>query len=59
MMIIYSNTAIFLARSAKLPEGLYILLSVISIFSFIFFNNFSETNYLKIRWTDFHNLYIE
>jgi len=23
------------------------------------FRNFSETNYLKIRWTDFHNLYME
>jgi len=48
-----------LARSANLPEGLYVLPSVISIFLKIFFNNFSETNYLKIRWTDFHNLYVE
>ena len=28
-------------------------------FFIIFFNDFSETNYLKIHWTDFRNLYIE
>ena len=49
---------IYLARSAKWPNGLYILPSVISFF-FIFFNDFSETNYLKIRWTNFCNLYVE
>ena len=49
----------FLARSANLPEGLYILLVLISFFLEKYFNDFSETNYLKIRWTDFHNLYIE
>jgi len=39
-----------LARSANLLEGLYILLALISLF-FIFFTDFSETNYLRIRWT--------
>jgi len=35
----------YLARSAKLPTGLYILLALISIvFSFFIFNDFSETN---------------
>jgi len=41
---------VFLARPANLPKGLYILPSVISFF-FFSFNDFSETNYLKIRWT--------
>jgi len=36
-----------LARSANLPEGLYILLALISIFFFFFFNDHSETNYLN------------
>jgi len=45
-----------LACSAKLPTGLYILPSVISLF---FFNDFLETNYLRIRWTDFRNLFTE
>ena len=49
----------FLARSANLPEGLYILPSVSFFFYIIFFNDFSETNYLKIHRTDFRNLYIE
>ena len=44
-----------LARSAKLPSGLYILLAVISFF-FIFFNDLLETNYLRIHWTDFRSL---
>ena len=47
-----------LARSAKLPKGLYILPSVIFSF-FILFNDFSETNYLRISWTDFRNLFTE
>jgi len=46
----------FLACSAKLPTGIYILPSVISFFIF-FFNDFSENNYLSIHWTDFRNLY--
>ena len=46
---------VFLARPANLPKGLYILPSVISFF-FSFFNDFSETNYLKICWTNFCNL---
>jgi len=48
-----------LARSPKLPTGLYILPSVISFFFyffFFFFNDFSETKYL---WTDFRNLFTE
>ena len=45
-----------LARSAKLPTGLYILLALISYF---IFNDFLETNYVTICWTDFHNLFTE
>jgi len=55
-----------LARSAKLPTGLYILLVLISLFVLpfyplfiFFFNDFSETNYLRIRWTDCRNLFTE
>jgi len=52
--------AYYLARSAKLPTGLYILLALISFFFiFRFFNDFSETNYLRIRWTNFHNIFTE
>ena len=32
---------------------------VLVFFFFIFFNDFSETNYLKICWTHFRNLYIK
>jgi len=42
---------IFLARSSFLPEGLYILLALISFF----FKDCSKKNYLRIRWTDFCN----
>ena len=49
----------YLARSANLPEWLYILPSVSFFFYIIFFNDFLETNYLKIHRTDFRNLYIE
>ena len=46
----------FVARSANLPKGLYILPSVISSFYlFIFF--YSEQSYLSIYWTDFHDLF--
>ena len=41
-----------LARSAVLPTGLYILLVLIFSYFFFFFfifNDFSETNYLRIR----------
>ena len=49
-----------LARSAKLPTGLYILLALISYFFLFFFSNdFSENNYLRIRWTDFHDLFTQ
>ena len=40
-----------LARSANLPKGLYILLALISFFSFFYF----EQSYLSIYWTDFHD----
>jgi len=46
----------YLAHSANLPSGLYILLQLISFFSF--FNDRSEHNYIRIRWTDFHTLSI-
>jgi len=49
---------LFLARSEKFPERLYIL-PTISFFFKIFFNDFSETNYLKIRQTDFRKLYVK
>ena len=44
-----------------MPKGLCILPFVISFFFFFFFifNDFSETNYLKIRWTDFRNIFTE
>ena len=52
----------YLARSAKLLTGLYILLALISFFFFsffllLFFNDFLENNYLRIPCTDFRNLY--
>ena len=40
---------------SNLPEGLYILLALISFF----FNDRSENNYLRMRWTDFRNLFTE
>jgi len=39
------------SRSAKLPNGLYILPSVISYFFYY------EQSYLSIYWTDFHDLF--
>jgi len=48
----------YLANSANLPEKLYVLLVLISFFFlFFFFNDCSETNYLRIHWTDFRNLF--
>jgi len=44
-----------LARSAKVAERAICFTDR----NFFFFNDFSETNYLKIRWTDFRNLYVE
>jgi len=41
----------FLARSACLPKGLYVLL--VKFLSF--FNDFLEIIYLRIQLTDFHN----
>ena len=55
-----TRSKICLARSANLPEGLHILPSVSFFFLYIiFFNDFSETNYLNIHRTDFRNLYIK
>jgi len=41
---------VYLARLANLPEGLYILLALIS--SFFHY----EQSYLSIYWADFHDL---
>jgi len=54
------DVIIYLARTAKLPTGLYSLPSVIFVPFFLFFfvfifNDFSETNYLRIRWTNFRS----
>ena len=45
-----------LARSAKVAQK---AICFTDRNFFLFFNDFSETNYLKIRWTDFRNLYLE
>jgi len=45
----------FWTRSAKLPTGLSILLALILLI--FFFNDFLETYYLTICWTDFRNLF--
>jgi len=47
----------YLACSAKFPNGLYILFALIYFFLlffffFVFFNDFSETTYLRICWLD-------
>ena len=50
-LLILSNTCWrYLARSANLPEGIYILLALISSF-------FNMSKALSIYWTDFHNLF--
>jgi len=51
----------FLVRSAKVAErAIYFTLRFFLFFLFyIIFNDFSETNYLKICRADFRNLYIE
>ena len=46
----------FLARSAKVAER---AICFTDRNFYLFFNDFSETNYLKVRWTDFRNLYVE
>jgi len=60
-LAVVACTSDYFARSAKLPNGLYILPSVISFFFFfrIFFNGLSETNDIRICWTDFRNLFTE
>jgi len=50
-----NNVRIFLARSANLPKGLYILPSVISTFFFFYY----EQSYLSIYWADFQDLFTE
>jgi len=45
-----------LARLANLPEGLYILLALIS-YLFLIFIFYYEQIYLSIYWADFHNLF--
>jgi len=47
----------FLASSANLPTGLYILHAL--MYLFIILNDCSKNNYLRIYWTDFCNLFIE
>ena len=49
----------YLARSAKVAERAICFTDRNFYLSFLFFNDFSETNYLKIRWTNFRNLYVE
>ena len=49
----------YLARSAKVAERAICFTDRNFYLSFIFFNDFSETNFLKIRWTDFRSLYIK
>jgi len=50
-------------RTRKRRRGLYVLLALISFFSlffgYLFFKDFSENNYLRIRWTDFRSLFTE
>ena len=48
-----------LARSAKLPTKLYILLALISFFCLyiFFFTDLLVSNYCRICWTNFHNLF--
>jgi len=52
--ISFVDFANFLACSAKLPTGLYILLALISSF-FLFF--YYQQSYLSIYWTDLHHLF--
>jgi len=44
-----------IAQLYNLPKGLYILLVLVSFF--FYFLNCSETNYLRIHWTNFHNFF--
>jgi len=41
------------------PSGLYASFATHFFIFRIFFDDFSDTNYLKIHRTDFRNLYIE
>jgi len=50
---VYNIDITILASRANLLEGLYILLALISLF----FKDHPETNYLRIRWTDFRDLF--
>jgi len=49
LLAAFRKQTCYLARSANLPTGLYILPSVISSFFY------SEQSYLSIYWTDFHD----
>jgi len=51
--ILELELAYFLADSANLPTGLYILLALISFSLFFYY----EQSYLSIYWTDFHDLF--
>jgi len=53
--------SLFFSPLGKIAErAIYFTLRNFFFFFFIiFFNDFSETNYLKIGLTDFRNLYIE
>jgi len=55
-----ARNAYLFSPLGKLAErAIYFTFRSFYLFSKIFFNDFSETNYLKICWTDFLNLYIE
>ena len=51
--VMLSDVEYHLARTANLPEGLYILLALISSFYFFYY----EQSYLSICWTNFHDLF--
>jgi len=50
------TTNSFLARSANLPDGLYIILLALISVCLSFFNDRSEPDYLRIYWIDFRDL---
>jgi len=56
LQVIHYIHVYYLARSQRLPKGLYILLALMSFF-FFFFNDRSENNYLRIHMTDFHDVF--
>jgi len=54
-LVHYKLEYYYLAHSANLLEGLYILLALIS--SFFLYFLYYEQSYLSIYWTDFHDLF--